>query len=93
MTEQEKAALVERLKRLAENLKWHNVHYALDVLRAVDELNTPPAPAIPDGWQLVPIEPTDEMLIAGDIYMDGISQLFRAWAAMLEAAPNQEKAQ
>jgi len=52
---------------------------------------TPTAPSAPDGWRLVPVEPTDEMLTAGDVYMDGISQLLAAWAAMLEAAPKQEK--
>jgi len=45
---------------------------------------------LPDGWQLVPIEPTDEMLAAGDKFMDGLSELGNAYSAMLEAAPKPE---
>ncbi len=36
-------ALIERLNRLAEKLKWHNVGYAQDIVKAVDFLTTPPA--------------------------------------------------
>lgn len=35
-------ALIERLNRVAEKLKWHNVGYAQDILKAVDLLTTPP---------------------------------------------------
>lgn len=42
------------------------------------------------GWQMVPIEPTDEMLAAGDEFMDGLSELGRAYSAMVEAAPKLE---
>lgn len=52
------------------------------------------APIIPAGWKLVPIEPTDEMVIAG--VMEGVGDSFRVhderqmqrmWADMLQAAP------
>lgn len=36
-------ALIERLNRIAARLKWNNVGYAQDVLKAVDLLTTPPA--------------------------------------------------
>jgi len=36
-------ALIERLNRVAEKLKWHNVGYAQDILKAVNLLTTPPA--------------------------------------------------
>lgn len=36
-------ALIERLNKLAEKLKWHNVGYAQDIVKAVDLLTTPPA--------------------------------------------------
>lgn len=42
----------------------------------------------PEGWKLVPIEPTEEMLIAGDCHMDGVSQLGEAWEAMLAVTPD-----
>ena len=49
------------------------------------------APTIPAGWQLVPVEPTLEMLDAGDQYMGGLSSLGEAWGAMLSAAPKGEQ--
>lgn len=36
-------ALIERLNRIAARLKWNNVGYAQDVLKAVDLLTAPPA--------------------------------------------------
>lgn len=42
------------------------------------------------GWKMVPVEPTDEMLAAGDKFMDGLSELGNAYGAMLEAAPKPE---
>lgn len=42
---------------------------------------------VTDGWKLVPVEPTDEMVAAGDAYMDGLSSLSEAYEAMIEAAP------
>lgn len=52
-----------------------------------------PAPAadhVPDGWKLVPVEPTEEMIAAGDQFMDGLSRLGDAYDAMLAAAPEVE---
>lgn len=57
------------------------------------ELFTRPAPAadvVPDGWKLVPVEPTEEMIAAGDKFMDGLSHLGDAYDAMLAAAPEVE---
>lgn len=57
------------------------------------ELFTRPAPAadlaelVPDGWKLVPVEPTEEMIAAGGQFMDGLSRLSDAYDAMLAAAP------
>jgi hypothetical protein len=54
-----------------------------------------PAPTVPDGYVLVPVEPTEEMLAAVVTSMD--DHLFGAnaekqyredWAAMLAAAPS-----
>lgn len=58
----------------------------------------PPAPAsVPEGWQLVPVEPTQEMVVAGGgaIDMNGgeggddemQSDAIHAYSAMLAAAP------
>lgn len=61
-----------------------------------DELFTRPAPAVsltemvPEGWKLVPVEPTEEMIAAGDQFMDGLSRLGDAYEAMLAAAPEVE---
>jgi len=60
------------------------------------EWPTRPAPAhslteiVPAGWKLVPVEPTEEMIAAGDQFMDGLSRLGDAYDAMLAAAPEVE---
>ena len=52
-----------------------------------------PAPIVPEGWKLVPIEPTYEMLEAGEgafvpTYTDTpVSVPFDVYRAMLAAAP------
>lgn len=46
MTEDKKQALIERLNKLAEGLKWNNVAYAQDVLSAVAALTQPGSPAL-----------------------------------------------
>ncbi|MGQ6215278.1 hypothetical protein ACUNGV_25830 [Serratia sp. IR-2025] len=43
---------------------------------------------IPDGWQLVPIEPTTEMINAA--LASGAISIRTAYSAMLAAAPKQE---
>lgn len=42
-------------------------------------------------WQLVPVEPTPEMLAAGEDYMNGTSRLGDAWNAMLAASPSSKE--
>lgn len=48
-----------------------------------------PAPVVPEGWQLVPVEPTNEMIHPLDQFMRPTSarEIYRA---MLAAAPNPE---
>ena len=49
-----------------------------------------PAPSIPEGWKLVPIEPTQEMRDAWDsspICEDDDAEFRRAYSEMLAAAP------
>lgn len=62
-------------------------------------LEQPEQASVPDGWKLVPIEPTNAMLSVpvnidlrecvtpgGVTGLDAVG-LFRAWEAMIEAAP------
>lgn len=44
------------------------------------------SPVIPDGWKLVPIEPTPKMLVAA-MGMFTAEELAEAWGDMIEAAP------
>lgn len=46
-------------------------------------------PVIPDGWKLVPVEPTPKMLVAA-MGMFTVEELAEAWGDMIEAAPTQE---
>ncbi|MDU3156446.1 MAG: hypothetical protein E7B34_12365 [Hafnia alvei] len=55
---------------------------AIDVIVILDENS----PVIPDGWKLVPIEPTAEMYEAGDKQIT----TKQVWDSMLAAAPAQE---
>lgn len=48
-----------------------------------------PAPAVPEGWQLVPVEPTREMMMRGGLFMRHRLSL---WKDMLAASPSQESA-
>jgi hypothetical protein len=45
---------------------------------------------VPEGWQLVPVEPTYHMLHEGNRHLEGFSNLRAAWEAMLAAAPKPE---
>lgn len=58
-------------------------------MRTGDKLYTAPpvaAPAVPDGWKLVPVEPTAAMYDAGDHQL----ATKQVWDAMLAAAPEVE---
>ena len=52
--------------------------------------SAPAADLVPEGWKMVPVEPTEEMIAAGDQFMDGLSSLGNAYDAMLAAAPEVE---
>lgn len=50
----------------------------------------PPTSAVPDGWQLVPVEPTPEMVDRGAEEVDWYNHNARdCYGAMLAAAPQQ----
>lgn len=56
----------------------------------ISEGKTQPAPSVPDGWKLVPTEPTKEMRAAWDsspICEDDDAEFRRAYSEMLAAAP------
>ena len=61
---------------------WRTKLYALPGAQAQS------APSVPDGWKLVPIEPTFEMLDKGSDQSDGYVSVANAvWDAMIAAAP------
>lgn len=46
---------------------------------------------VPEGWQLVPVEPTENMIGHGcGASVMVVSEVIKAWAAMLAAAPKPE---
>jgi len=87
MNDEQKQALIERLNKLAEGLKWHNVAYSQDVLSAVTALTQPASPAfkLPDGWVAVPNEPNEDMLAAGSAVDGGV---YSIWKDMVGASPD-----
>lgn len=53
-----------------------------------DPLRNKPAPSAPDGWKLVPIEPTEELLDESDSIIDfGAEDNKDAWKRLITAAP------
>ena len=56
-------------------------------LQALLAVGAQPAPSVPEGWKLVPTEPTEEMYNAGANHCDGYWSTAQAvWDAMLAAA-------
>ena len=48
-----------------------------------------PAPVVPEGWKMVPVEPTESMIGHGcGASVMVVSEVVMAWAAMLAAAPS-----
>lgn len=66
--------------------EWYN--RALDDCRAA--IASGKSPAIPDGWQMVPVDPTKDMLRAGQSVVGFWLNTVHCYAAMLAAAPKQE---
>ncbi|ELM8829639.1 hypothetical protein Q2S68_002129 [Escherichia coli] len=49
------------------------------------------SPVIPDGWQLVPVDPTTNQWAAGmQAFDSGVDKVTRVYKAMIAAAPQQE---
>jgi len=71
-----------REERTALLVNEQNLCEELAALRAV--------PAIPEGWKLVPVEPTQEMLYAYVAQNGRFHSARSDWAAMLAAAPQQK---
>lgn len=69
-------------------------HY-LPLIVSLSAYNTTPqlnSPEIPEGWKLVPIEPTRQMMSQGHFSMGGTDRgkFMRIYQAMLAAAPEKE---
>ena len=67
---------------------------AAQVLRVGMALYTaPPAPSVPDGWKLVPVEPTPEMMRSGmNVPFNKAARHNAVYRAMLAAAPTPAEA-
>ena len=53
----------------------------------------PPAPSVPDGWKLVPVEPTPEMMRSGaNVPLNKAARHNAVYRAMLAAAPTPAEA-
>lgn len=92
MTTEEKAALVEFTKKKIESLRFCLKQTAFESVRghlepellmaevALSAMTAEPV-AAPEGWKIVPVEPTEEMLKLVDIGP-------KTYKALLAAAPN-----
>lgn len=62
----------------------------IDAVKVLDERDTGNSPVIPDGWQLVPVEPTLEMIKSGANAASTGMLIPEMYRAMLAAAPQLE---
>lgn len=74
-------------------VKQHNLFNGDGEIPGQIPLFLAPQPAIPDGWQLVPVEPTEEMCLAYTKCKTEAGEKWarHQWAAMLAAAPEPSK--
>jgi hypothetical protein len=67
------------------------------LIAEIESLRSQLAARVPDGWKLVPIEPTSEMMIAGkereDMECGNPEAVKHIYADMLSAAPSQQAPQ
>ncbi|ABP59704.1 hypothetical protein [Enterobacter sp. 638] len=85
---------IEAMKIVRDNLKMgHVLSFAemMIIQQAIDAAMLQGkadgnSPVIPDGWVMVPVEPTAEMYDAGDRQL----ATKQVWDAMIAAAPQQE---
>ena len=78
--------------------KWLNtldkqtlVTMAAKQARTIEKLQAAMKAALPEGWKLVPIEPTHEMFRAGYNELEQSESIDKIYKAMLEAAPDGDK--
>lgn len=86
------AAYVEAIKASGDYERWH---YIPEVEAVAEALRAHPAPTqpVPQGWKLVPVEPTSNMLAAmsGEWHSSRWAAARIQYAAMLAAAPQPEQ--
>lgn len=94
----EPVAKAYKLRDAVEKIR--NSGIAIDAEKILEERDVLNSPVIPDGWVMVPVEPTEGMIAAAmssdDVLFDTEDDtMFRVqhaviWQAMLAAAPQQE---
>lgn len=83
------AFLTQEEAEAAANADWSE---RISPMLTVGPSPAAPTPAIPEGWKLVPIEPTEKMIEDGHATIPGIldvclADVEDAWTAMLTASP------
>jgi len=94
--------LEAQLEKLTKRLAWRNTGSPNGLRRfmthkqyaaqtpGIQKWYEPIRYEVPEGWQLVPDQLTDEMRDAGNAYTLNRSTLIRLWRAMLDASPKPE---
>jgi hypothetical protein len=88
----------EEIKGITENLIENGSHHfegdaPLYLFRVANLESTSPVAVIPQGYALVPIEPTQAMLRAGNLPWEDDADLGQCYAAMVAAAPQPASSQ
>lgn len=80
------AKLYRRIKRLVERKMKKDSVSQPGTLTNEDTKQSANSPVIPDGWKIVPIEPTEKMLTASYMF-SYVDNTIDSWKAMLNVAP------
>jgi hypothetical protein len=84
---------LEQVAELAERGAASNSLVAATLRKAHEVLSTPAdrePVSVPEGWQLVPKEPTQEMFLSAEKAGVSFVSQQKCWGAMLAAAPTKE---
>ena len=88
-TDEEVALVQWRIENMPDTVPAPEKYLVARISADAARIRELEARQVPDGWQVVPKEPTSGMIVAGDAAerFCGMALAARVWPAMLAAAP------
>ena len=92
MTEDTRKAALEAVEHLERHASGQTTLSSVSIERCARNIRRElKAPAVPEGWKLVPVEPTEDMLTEGiDAGRIDEDEVVWIWNGMLAVAPDPE---